>query len=195
MKSLSLLLVSLSLLTSIFCSEPQLSKEVEDNPALHLNPQNVPFFSNRNPLEGLLEFNVFVPSVYKNETMNKKIASVIEKELSGLGSVIRLKSEDMRGFGSGVILNIQSARVSQWDGKELPILRTTLSIQAFVVMQKTNLICFPRVWAINDFVEAPLGAIAEDKCIESIQRAIADFSKNYKFSNPDQKKKPTFYFY
>lgn len=191
MKNLFFLLTSVFFLTPIFCSQTKIDEGIKNNPALQLNPQDVPFFSSGSPLEGLIEFNVFVPRISGCE----KIENVIEKELSLIGSVVKLKSEDMRGFGAGVILNIQMGRVCEWNGTELPMLRTTLSLQAFVVIQKTNLNCFPRVWAINDFVEAPLGSIGEEKYRDAIKRVISDFSKNYQFSNPDQKRKPTFYFY
>ncbi|MFS8562828.1 MAG: hypothetical protein LVR00_00205 [Rhabdochlamydiaceae bacterium] len=194
MKNVSALLASIFFLASAFCAEKQVAQDTENNPALQLNPQDVPFFSTGSPLEGLIEFNVFVPK-FENENMNKKIASIIEKELGFLGAVVKLKVEDMRGFGAGVILNIQSGRVCEWNGTELPFLRTTLSIQAFALMQKTNLNCFPRVWAINDFVENTFGNTKEEIYIEAIKRTIGDFSKSYKLSNPTQKKKPTFYFY
>lgn len=120
---------------------------------------------------------------------------MIEKELGILGTVVKAKNEDTTGFGTGNLLNIQIGRVSKWDGGELPISRVTLNVETPVVISKTNVKSLPRVWSINDFVDSSLDIKSEDKVVGAVQKLLKEFVKNYKFANPDQAQKPTFYIY
>jgi len=165
------------------------------NPGVYLNFQDVPIFHSGNPLEGLSAFAVIPPYSIQSPEVNKKIEALIEKELGSIGTVIKAKSEDMDGFGTGNILNIQIGRVSKWDGGELPISRVTLNIETAVVISKTNVKSLPRIWTINDFVDSPLDIKSEDKTIGAVHKLLKEFVKNYKFANPNQTQKPTFYFY
>ena len=133
-------------------------ERLKRNPGIYLNFQDVPIFYNGNPLEGLSAFAVIPPYSIQSPEVNKKIEVVIEKELGSIGIVIKAKTEDMNGFGTGNILNIQIGRVSKWDGGELPFSRVTLNIETPVVISKTNVKSFPRIWTINDFVDSPLDA-------------------------------------
>lgn len=165
------------------------------NPGIYLNFQDVPIFNSGNPLEGLRAFAVIPPYSIQSLEVNKKIEAIIEKELGSIGTVIKAKSEDMNGFATGNILNLQIGHVSKWDGGELPITRVTLNIETPVVISKTNVKSLPRVWSINDFVDSPLEVKSEDKTIGAVQKLLKEFVKNYKFANPNQDQKPTFYVY
>lgn len=52
--------------------------------------------------------------------MNKKIGSIVEKELNNIGTIIQAKNENMEGFAGGNILNIQIGNVCKWDGVSWP---------------------------------------------------------------------------
>ena len=158
-----------------------------------LNFQDVPIFNTGNPLEGLNAFAVIPPYSIQSPEVYKKIEAVIEKELSSLGAVVKAKSEDVRGFGSGNILNIQIGCVSKWDGGELPITRVTLNVETPVLITKTNVKSFPRVWSINNFVDAPWNVRSESQTVDAVQKLLREFVKNYRYANPAQK--PTFYVY
>jgi hypothetical protein len=170
-------------------------ERLKRNPGIYLNFQDVPIFNSGNPLEGLNAFTVIPPYSIQSSEINKKIEALIEKELGSIGTVIKAKPEDMNGFGTGNILNIQIGRVSKWDGGELPISRVTLNIETAVVISKTNVKSLPRIWSINDFVDSPLDLKSEDKTIGAVQKLLKEFIKNYKFANPNQTQKPTFYVY
>lgn len=174
-----------------FCAENNL----KENPGIFLNSQDVPIFYTGNPLEKLEAFAVIPPCSIQNAEMNKKIEAIIEKELGAIGTVIKTKSEDMNGFGTGNTLNIQIGPISKWDGGELPISRVTLNIETSVVISTSNVKSLPRVWSINDFVDAPLGGKSEDKIIKAVQKLLKEFVENYTFANPNQAKKPSFYLY
>lgn len=170
------------------------SERAKKNPGVYLNSQDVPLFYVGNPLEGLTSFAVIPPLCTQNPETKKKIQAIIEKELGVVGIVIKTNDEDMTGFGTGTRLNIQIGKVSKWDGGELPISRITLNIETPVVISKTNVKSSPRVWTINDFIDAPLSE-SEDKLIGAMQKLLKEFVKTYKFTNSDQKQKPTFYLY
>jgi len=175
-----------------FCTDAKDMERLKENPGIYLNFQDAPIFHKGNPLEGL---NAFAVISLQNSEINNKIKSVIKQELGSLGTVIQAKSEDVHGFGSGNILNIQIGRVSKWDGKELPISRVTLNIETSVIISKTHIKSMPRIWSINDFIEMPLNNKSGDEAVKSVQRLLREFIKNYQFANPHQTQKPVFYIY
>lgn len=195
----SFLLIQSFLGTVGFCAETESEKSnierLKRNPGIYLNFQDVPIFYEGNPLEGLNAFAVIPPYSIQSPEVNKKIEAIIEKELGAIGTVIKTKSEDINGFGTGNILNIQIGRVSKWDGGELPISRVTLNIESPVILSKTNVKSLPRIWAINDFIDSPLDIKSEDKVVGAVQKLLKEFVKNYKFANPSQSQKATFYVY
>lgn len=175
--------------------EDSIIERIKRNPGIYLNFQDVPFFYTGNPLEGLEAFAVIPPFSIQSPDVLKKIEETIEAELRSIGSVIKAKSEDMDGFGTGNILNIQIGSISKWDGGELPISRVTLSVETLVVISKSNVKSLPRIWAINDFVDSPFDIKSEDKTIGAVKKLLREFVKNYKFANTRQTQKPTFYIY
>ena len=200
MKKQSFYLLILTLLTSYGFSADQTVEnsnieKLKRNPGTYLNCQDVPLFYNGNPLEGLSAFAVLLPCSIQSSEVTKKIEMAIEKELGSIGTVVKAKAEDMTGFGTGNILNIQIGAVSKWDGGELPISRVTLNVEAPVIISKTNVKSLPRIWSINDFVDSPLNLKSEDKMVGAVQKLLKEFVKNYKFANSTQTQKPTFYVY
>jgi hypothetical protein len=182
----------------LFANDNQDDSNIERlkrNPAIYLNFQDVPFFYSGNPLEGLNAFAVIPPYSIQSPEVNKKIETAIETELGCIGTVIKAKSEDMNGFGTGNILNIQIGCVAKWDGGELPISRVTLSVESSVVISKTNVKSLPRIWTINDFVDSPFSIKTEGNTIGAVQKLLREFVQNYKFANPCQTQKPIFYVY
>lgn len=165
------------------------------NPGNYLNFQDVPIFYNGNPLEGLAGFAVIPPYSLQNPNANKQIGEVIDSELALIGTVVKVSSENMNGFGTGNILNIQIGPVSKWDGGELPIARVSLSIETPVVISKTNVKSLPRIWTINDFVDSQLDIRSEMKTVGAVKKLLHEFVKSYKFANPNQAEKPVFYVY
>ena len=170
-------------------------EQLKKNPGLSLNCQDVPIFVQGNPLEGLDTFAVLPPDSIQNQDVNKRIQSIIEKELASIGKVIKAKSDDVSGFGSGNLLNIQVGKVSSWDEKQIPIIRVTLNIETPVLLTKSNIKSLPRVWTVNTFVDAPFGADSEEKTVGAIQKLLQEFIANYQFVNTKQTQKPTFYVY
>lgn len=170
-------------------------ERVKKNPAIDLNLQDVPFFLNGNPLEGLNTFAVVPPSTFQNAAVNRKIEMIIEKELGSIGTAIRTKYGDTRGTGSCNLLTILVNGVTKWDGGELPIYRVSLNVETSVIISKTNVHSMPRVWTINAFIDSPFEAKSEEKAIGAVQKLLREFVRNYKFVNANQQKKPTFYLY
>jgi hypothetical protein len=168
-------------------------EKLKTNPGVYLNSQDVPFFYNGNPLEGLTAFAVIPPYSIQNPEVNKKIGNIIEKELGVIGTIIRAEKGNLTGLATGNLINIQVGGISKWDGGELSISRVTLNVETQVVIAKTNLKSFPRVWSINDFVNCRLDIESEDKFLGAIQKLLKEFVRNYQFVNPTQK--PTFYLY
>ena len=178
-----------------FCTNTNKDMErLKENPGIYLNFQDVPIFHKGNPLEGLNAFAIISSYSMQNPEVNRKIKAVIEQELGSLGTVIQAKSEDVNGFGTGNILNIQIGRISQWDGKEFPISRVTLNIETPVIISKTHIKSLPRVWSINEFIDTPLNT-AEEETMKAVQRLLKEFIKNYQFANQNQTQKPVFYIY
>lgn len=177
-----------------FCTSDN-ADQLKKNPGLSLNFQDVPFFVDGNPLDGLKAFAVIPPASIQNQEANKKIQAIIEKELASIGKVIKTKSNDMSGFGTGNLLNIQIGKVSTWNEKQIPITRATLSVETPVVMTKSNVKSLLRVWTINAFVDIPLDLGSEEKMVGAIEKLLQEFVSNYQFVNASQTQKPTFYLY
>jgi hypothetical protein len=183
---------------NLFADDDKENRNIERlkrNPAIYLNFQDVPFFYTGNPLEGLNAFAVIPPYSIQSPEVNKQIEAAIERELGSIGTIVKVENKDLEGFGTGNILNIQIGAVSKWDGGALPISRVTLSVETPVVISKTNLKSLPRIWAINDFVDSPFSIKTEDKTIGAVQKLLREFVQNYRFANPAQTLKPTFYIY
>jgi hypothetical protein len=200
----------LGLFTVNFCSAvPNLSADqtkqektiidqLKDNPALTLNPMDVPFFQqDDNPLRNMGSFAVVMLMRFDSSEMRKKADALIEKELSGLGKVIQAdqKRIDLRGVGSRNFLILESGEVKNSDGKLLPICRISLRIQTPVTLTKTGINTLPNVWSINDFVDSPKDVNSEDKILSALQKLLMEFKKNYNFVNLNMSEKPSFYLY
>lgn len=183
-----------STVTYGFCADENV-EPLKKNPGTYLNCQDVPIFTEGNPLQGLNAFAVIPPCSIQNPEVSKKIQAVIEKELSAIGKVIKAKPDNMNGFGSGNLLNIQVGKVSTWNEKQIPITRVTLNVETPVVLSKSDVKSLPRVWTINAFVDAPFDVASEEKSVDAIQKILQEFASNYQFANSKEKEKPTFYIY
>lgn len=193
MKFTDLILI-LAFTNSVFCEDCNF-EEFRKNPGLRLNPQDVPFFSNDNPLSGLQTFLIHQPYFSRGSGIQKKIEDLIESELQMVGEVIRLKKDNMKGFGAGNGLIIDVGTVSTWEGKEMPISRISLHIETSVILRKTGLNTSPMVWSINTFSDSPLNEDSNCKFLGAVQKLLVDFKQNYLYANRDQQKKPIFYLY
>jgi len=186
-----------SLVASGFCTEIKESniERLKKNPGIRLNRQDVPIFYEGHPLKGLNIFTVLSLNEVQNKEIGKKIESLIKRELGSLGSVIKVKNKNIIGFASGNLLNIQIGQIANWDGKELPVYRVTLSIETRVRIKNSNVNSLPRVWSINDFLHMPTENASEEMIMDPIQKLLGEFIKNYRFVNQDCSKKPKFYVY
>ncbi|MBM3197666.1 MAG: hypothetical protein FJZ58_00225 [Chlamydiae bacterium] len=164
-------------------------ESLQKNPGLYLNCQDVPIFYQGNPLEGLMSFAVLLPASLR-DLEAKKIQTLITKELGSVGHVIQAKIGDVSGFGFGNRLYLQIGSVRDWSGKELPLMRMTLSVETSVILQSSHQTSSPRVWSINAFIKTPY---SEEEQSEAMQKLLQEFVKNYLFVNTGQK--PTFYLY
>lgn len=181
------------LLTMIFCSCYSFCSEEQqkENPGIALNSQDIPiFFEKDNPLTGMHAFNLIPPLSLNNPATVQK---VIEKELEELGDIIHLQEADMRGMGSGNILNIQVGDVLGCDNNPLSISRVSLQVETFIVINKTGVKTFPVVWSINTFFED--SPKPEEVLLKAVQRLVRDFIQNYRYANQNQQEKPVFYTY
>lgn len=172
--------------------------QIKDNPALSLNPQDVPFFQqDDNPLKNMGSFAVVLLMRFDSQEVRKKVDTLIEKELSSVGKIIRAdqKRIDLRGMGSRNFLIIDSGEIKNSAGKLLPISRLSLRIQTPVTLTKTGINTSPNVWSINDFVDSTSGALSEDKLINGMQKLLEEFKSNYNFVNQNMTEKPSFYLY
>lgn len=157
-------------------------------PALQL--QDVPVFYTGSPLRGLLEFTCIFPSTLQNK---EQIHQTVEQELGSIGKVSQMTSDDVSGFSAGNVLTLQIGSLTTWDQKELPFTRVTLSVETPVIVDKTQLKTFPRVWSINCFIDAPLDQ-EEEQLVGAVKKLLKDFTRAYQLVNQDILK-PTFYVY
>ncbi|HEY5235139.1 MAG TPA: hypothetical protein VIJ14_03075 [Rhabdochlamydiaceae bacterium] len=172
--------------------------QLKDNPAFSLNPMDVPFFQqDDNPLKDMGTFAVVLLMRFDSPEVRKKADALIEKELSGLGRVIKAdqKRIDLRGVGSRNFLILDSGEVKNSEGKLLPISRVSLRIQTPVTLTKTGINTLPNVWSINDFFDSPSEVNSEDKILAALQRLLTEFKSNYNFVNINMSEKPSFYLY
>ncbi len=165
------------------------------NPGFFLNHQDVPIFSDNNPLAGMKHFLVVPTCTLDYVEMEKSMKDSIEKSLETVGKVTHLKNSDMRGFGAGNVLMIQIDSVKAWDGSETSISRLSLSVETFVTLKRTGIKTFPMVWSINSFLQNPVDSSSEGNQAKAIQKLVGDFIQNYRYANQGQVEKPVFYIY
>lgn len=171
------------------------NNQIEKNPNVLLNPQDVPIFYDNHPLAGIKSFTIVTSLPFDDIKMQKNLESSIEEKLKVGGDVLHLKDNDMRGFGAGTILLIQAGSVKAWDGSNLAISRISLSIETSVVLNQTGMKVFPMVWNINTFLDGSIECISEDSLIKATQKLIGDFLQNYQHANQQLMNKPIFYTY
>ena len=159
-----------------------------------MNRQDDPIISEDHPLSDMFTLTI-IPPILEDGAMQKKIKRFIETELEVVGEVIRLKDNDMRGFGAGNLLIIQIGNVIGWNEKEMGISRISLNIETSVTLNKTGLKTFPYVWSINTFLQGSTNSLSEDITLNALRKLLNEFIQNYKYSNQMQSKKPTFYIY
>jgi hypothetical protein len=165
------------------------------NPGIFLNPQDVPIFFGNNPLSGMEFFTVITSLPLKDIGMQPKVENSIKKTLETAGQVVRLKDNDMRGFGAGNIFLFQIAPVTGWDGNETSMYRLSLNIETSVTLDRTGKKTFPMVWSINSFLQGPIDSNPEGNLMKATQKLVTEFVQNYRYVNQDQAKKPVFYTY
>ncbi len=193
MKSLFYLLTLVLFTIHGYCID-NIEQKTQQNPGIYLNFQDVPIFSeDNNPLSNMRLFNVILPLSLKDPEIQKKIQSVLERELGIIGEVIHLKDNDMRGFASGNILLIQMGNVIGWDENEMPICRISLQVETSVALNNTSVNTFLPVWSINTFFQELIDS-SNHKMLKAVQKLVSDFVQNYKYVNKEQGKKPYFIF-
>ncbi len=179
------LLVSTTLLASNgFCRDGSI--EINQNPSVSLSPQDVPIFYDNHPLTDLKAFTVITSFPLKKIEMQRRIKKSIEKSLVEIGEVIRLKDNDMRGFGAGNVFLIQMSHLIGSNGSQMPVCRFSLSIQTPVSIDKTTIKTFPIVWSINTFLQGNIESQPESDLTKAHQKLISDFFQSYRYANPDQ---------
>ena len=193
MKRLFALLVIVLYIQSRLCAKDK--TDLEQNPNVFLNPQDVPIFYENSPLAGMKSFTVITSFLAEDTQMQKRIQQSIEKTLKRAGEVTHLKDNDMRGFASGNILLIQIRNVVGWDENPMPISRISLNIETSVFLEKTGMKTFPMVWSINTFVQKAIDSSFADDLAKAAQKLVEDFAQNYRYANRDQTDTAVFYFY
>lgn len=182
-------------LTMMLCIVTTCCADNSNNPAISLNPQDVPIFYDTSPLTGMKSFVVITSLPLKDSGKQTKVENAIEKTLKTAGEVIRLKDSDMRGFGAGNILLIQMGNMTEWSGNETSLSRLSLSVETSVTVEKTAIKTFPMVFSINTFLQKSINSNSEDTLTKALQKLIGDFIQNYQYANQGQTNKPIFYIY
>lgn len=195
MKKILSKLFILSLATVALYANDRKCNEIEKNPAILLNPQDVPIFYDNHPLKKIKAFTIITSIPLEDTKVQKAIENSIEAKLKTEGDVIHLKDNDMRGFGAGTILLIQIGNAKTWDGNNLALSRISLSIQTSVILNQSGVKTFPVIWNINNFLDGSVDSISENHLVKAIQQLINDFLQNYRHANQDLIIKPMFYTY
>ncbi len=193
MKRVFVFLAAVLFAPSAFCADGM--TDVEPNLGISLNPQDVPIFYDNSPLTGMKSFMFITTFPLKDTEMQKRIEQSIEGALKETGEVIRLKDNDMRGFGAGNVLLVQMDNVAGWDESKMPVSRISLSVETPVTLDKTGVKTFPMVWSINTFLQGNIDSGSEGNLTRAIQKLVGDFVQSYQYANQGQAKKPVFYTY
>jgi len=188
-------LLIIILFTASACYAEDQKSNIDQKPNISVNPQDVPIFYADNPLTGMNSFTLLTALSVIDSEIEKQIKQTIQETLETVGDVTYLKDNDMRGFGTGNVLLIQIGNVTEWNGKEMPISRLSLSVETSVTLNKTDTKTFPIVWSINAFLQGTIDTISEDNLKKAIQKLVGDFVQNYRYANQGQPKKPTFFSY
>ena len=153
-----------------------------------------------NPLKGFTTF-VFLPEYpASSDPENDKVKKIIESELKKYGKVntteLLVKTEkgeatDLSVFNKGTPLTFRVKNVTSLsNAKDLPFIRSTLSLRAAVTVDKTKQDYNTYIWSRNGFLPGNTGKEVEGAVRESLSELLRTFMKNYSAVNTEA---PTFY--
>lgn len=137
-------------------------------------------------------FVVLFSTPLKDISIQNVLENSAERALESVGQVVRLKENDIRGFGAGNVLLIQIGNVTEFNEKETLISRLSLSIETPITLEKTGIKTFPMVWSISEFLQ---DANSEETLTKATKKLMSNFVQNYQYANRNQVKKPIFYVY
>lgn len=120
--------------------------------------------------------------------LEKKSRTLFIDHLKKFARVEELPPNDMRGFGTGILLNLEVKPINVF-GLSSPILRISLNLQAKIEIKSTKNELYGYIYSTNAFAKADSD--------EALLKAVADvadtFRKYYEQSNPNNQ--PTIFVY
>lgn len=155
----------------------------------------------KNPFKGFSSFvfSAGFSAAHKKEA--DKINRDIEKELSFFGQVVPSsllvqaedkESIDFKGFAPGAFLSYEISDLRDVKGKNLGILKATLTLTIAIEACKTRQRCMPVVWSQSCFLKGTSEKKLERSVSESLKYLLEEFQREYVQVNQG---KPVFNFY
>src|SRR5579872_2559307 len=140
------------------------------------------------PLKGFTKFNFFSRIPAPNKAVADKVHGIIEKELKSFGKVAKasiiVKTEcgdaiDFSSLDGGAILVYQINNVVSLKGKELGVVRASLSLDGSVLIEKTKNESQVYIWSDNLFLKGSVDKNLENLVAESLEALLKRFTSSY----------------
>jgi len=132
-----------------------------------------------------------------NPTAREDVEEAIARQLSKIGTVIRLKIPDVTGLGNaeGILtLSINPTKTVQ--GKTTSFSIGTLSLFTSTMIEKTQKKCQnSEIWRCQAFFDNKTQKNNNEFLLAVVSSLIAEFETQYLKENKDPKSKPIFYLY
>jgi len=171
----------------------------------HYGSQDRPDNKDEIPLKGLSTFNCFFYFFAPNREEDAKVNSLIVNQLEKFGVVVQNKllvktngreQIDLTRFGSSrPSLFFEIRNITSVEGKELPVIRGSLNIQAPVMLQKGYCFSSPYVWTNNCFLEGFFREKIEQSVTLALSQLLRQFQIDYSTANPSHAERPVFHIF
>ena len=189
LKILTLFIMYCSICLGLYADQRPTKQQVIDYCNIKQDSPN-----SENPLQGISIF-IFSARFPANKAVYDKISSLLKNELSKYGTVRSTKmlvqkekdeAIDVTGFDEGVFLIYDIENVLSIDGKNLGIVRASLSLQSSIQILKTKQECFPYIWSRNCFLKGNTNKNIEKLFMKSLDYLMCLFLNSYLTSNTNK---------
>ncbi|MBI2742757.1 MAG: hypothetical protein HYX48_02430 [Chlamydiales bacterium] len=148
-----------------------------------------------------LTFFLYVPA--SSSTSSKKMEESAKQLLEKFGRVISKtlsvqspfsEEDNKNGFLKNPFLTYEIKNIQDLTGKELPILKASLTFEAPATIIKNKEYCHSTLWSRNCYIQQNANTSMEKAVSQTLTILLKDFEKDYAEANKSSPLKPTIYF-
>jgi hypothetical protein len=151
---------------------------------IRTDDQDMPNTNENLELKGLSKFAFFALCPAPTKQLSEKMESLVSKQLKRYGNLEGLelmKKDGAVDFSklTGATLLYEIKNVTDLEGKELGIIRASLNLSAFVLIEKTKEKSSCYLWSSSCFLQGDVNTNNEALIARSLEYLMEQFMQNY----------------